>query len=114
MIEAHELRYVLRSLKRSPLFTVTVVLTLALGIGATTAVFGIVNAVLLRPLPYAESDRLVEPYHTLLGIGIPYAAQSRGTYFHYSRTAHTLQSIAAWAPATVNLTDISGSAEPER
>jgi len=110
----HEVRYVLRSLKRSPLFTSTVVLTLALGIGATTAIFGIVNAVLLRPLPYAESDRLVEPYHTLLGIGIPYAAQSRGTYFHYAHTARTLQSIAVWMQTTVNLADNGGSAEAER
>src|SRR5690348_9355877 len=95
MLGRNEVRYVLRSLRRSPLFTATVVLTLALGIGATTAIFGIVNAVLLRPLPYPESDQLIEPYHTLLGIGIPYAAQSRGTYFHYARTAKTLQSIGA-------------------
>ena len=114
MIGRNEVRYVLRSLSRSPLFTATVVLTLALGIAATTAIFGIVNAVLLRPLPYPGSDRLVEPYHTLLGIGIPYAAQSRGTYFHYARTARTLQSIAVWAPSTVNLADMSGSNEPER
>ena len=109
-----ELNYVFRTLRRSPLFTTTVVMTLALGIGATTAIFGIVNAVLLRPLPYPESDRLVEPYHTLLGIGIPYAGQSRGTYFHYARTARALQSIAAWAPVTVNLADARGIAEPER
>jgi putative ABC transport system permease protein len=114
MTGSNEVRYVLRSLRRSPLFTTTVVLTLALGIGATTSIFGIVNAVLLRPLPYPESERLVEPYHTLLGIGITYAAQSRGTYFHYTRTARTLESIAAWAPTTVNLADMSGSAEPER
>lgn len=114
MLGRNEVLYVLRSLRRSPLFTATVVLTLALGIGATTAIFGIVNAVLLRPLPYPESDRLVEPYHTLPGIGIPYVAQSRGTYFHYARTAKTLQSIAAWTQTTVNLVDMSGSAEAER
>jgi predicted permease len=114
MIRYHEARYVLRSLKRSPLFTATVVVTLGLGIGATTSIFGVVNAVLLRQLPYPESDRLVEPYHTLPGIGIPYTAQSRGTYFHYARTTRTLQSIAAWAQATVNLADVRGTAEPER
>jgi putative ABC transport system permease protein len=52
-------RYALRTLARRPAFTAAVVLTIALGVGANVAIFGVVRAALLRPLPYAEPDRLV-------------------------------------------------------
>jgi len=58
-----DLRFSIRQLRKSPVFALTTILTLALGIGATTGIFSLVNAVLLRPLPFPESDRILSLQH---------------------------------------------------
>ena len=87
----HSLRYTLRSLRQAPGFTLTVVLTLALGIGATTAVFSIVNAVLLEPLPYRDPDRLM-----VTRLSLP-------DYRDVQQNVRSFEETAVWASNLLNL-----------
>lgn len=107
------LRYVIRGFVRSPLFTAVTVLTLALGIGANTAIFSVVNGVLLKPLPYKDSDRLVAVWQTINGPGInmPEINASPATYFLYREEGRTFEDIGLWRLDPVTVT---GLAEPER
>ena len=102
-----DLRYALRSLKKSPGFTVGAVLTLALGIGANTAIFSLVNAVLLRPLPFREPQRLVWIWSTRVDrdqafFSIPDFSDTRDQ----NRSLEDIAAISNWG---ANLT---GDAEP--
>src|SRR5688500_17787983 len=82
-----------RSLGRAPGFTAAVVLSLALGIGATTTVFSFADAILIRPLPYPEPDRLVVVGHEAPGVGVLRADQSDGSYLHYREHSRALEEI---------------------
>jgi predicted permease len=110
-----DLKLVFRRLRRSPAFTATVLLTLAIGIGANTAVFSVLNRVILRPLPFPDSDRLVS-----LWLNAPGAAGlmnfndglrlSPSLYFTFTEQNKTFQSVGIWDPETATVT---GLAQPE-
>src|SRR5256884_9804119 len=100
-----EARHALRRLARQPGFSVPVVLTLALGIGATAAVFALVNGVLIRPLPYAEANRLVEIGHTASRVDLPMTGVSSGTAAYYPSHTRVFEDIGVSRGHVGTLTD---------
>jgi predicted permease len=106
-----ELRQTARRLGRAPLFTGITLLTLAIGIGANTAIFTVVNRVLIRPLPLRDSQRLVAVWQTAPGLGIENLNASPSTYFTYREEQKTFEDIGLWREASYTIT---GLAEPER
>ena len=96
---------------QAPLFTAVTLVTLAIGIGANTAIFSVVYGVLLKPLPFAEPDRLVGVWHAAPGMGVPLLNQSPATYFTYREHGRVFQDIGIWDTTTVSVT---GRTEPER
>jgi hypothetical protein len=100
----------LRSLARMPLFTGITVLTLALGIGANTAIFSVIEGVLLKPLPYPRSDELVTIDHAAPGVNLPSAGAAPFQYFTYREEGRVFQDVGLWNTGTVSIT---GRAEPE-
>ena len=105
-----DLRYAVRSLGRSPAFTPVAVLVLALGIGANTAVFSVVSAILLRPLPYDRADRLVWVWGNNNQLGVNQGYLSSADIFEFGRQSRSLESIAAWTTFPRNLAN-NGVAE---
>jgi putative ABC transport system permease protein len=103
--------YGLRQMRSQKLLTAAALLTLAVGIGATTSLFSVVNAVLLRPLPYADSDRIVTIYETV-GDGDNNRGRASNPHFRdWTQQSQTLESTGAWVSRTYNIT---GDGEPER
>src|SRR2546425_6060331 len=106
-----DVRYGLRMLGKNPGFTTVAVLTLALGIGANTAIFSVVNAVLLSSLPYADADRLVLVKEILPKIGPQPITVSGPDIAVVQKLNHVFEGVAGFRLWTYEL---SGKAEPER
>lgn len=106
-----EAGFALRRLSNSPGFALAVVLTLALALGINIAIFSLVNSVLVQPLPYPESQRLVALRHSAPKAEIDETIQSDGTYLHYRSNSRLLQAIALYQTVNVNL---SGGSAPEQ
>ena len=107
-----ELRQAARRLLHSPAFTATTVLTLALAIGANAAIFAVVERVVINPLPYPQSDRLIELDHGSVSLKVAAGlGNTSGLYFIYRNRAQSIESAALYAPVARTLI---GAGDPER
>src|SRR5271154_522886 len=98
-----DLKFALRMLRKNPAFTVVAVLTLGLGIGANTAIFSVIKAVLLQPLPYQDAARLVQVSQIVLQTQTPGLAVSFTKFDQLRTQSQTLESTAAYYPLTASL-----------
>jgi putative ABC transport system permease protein len=106
-----ELLQIFRRMRRSPGFTALCLLTLGLGIGANTAIFTVVNSVLLKPLPFAEPDRLISLWHSAPGLNINWLNPSGSAFFTYREENRSFVDLGLYRDEGVSIT---GQAEPER
>lgn len=109
-----DVRFAARQLRRSPAFTASIAATLAIGIGATTAIFAVLDSVMLQPLPYRDAGRLVGVWWSLPGMGLDIAPQSSGTYVAIHKLATSFEGIAIFDRTAVNLSSAAGDTPPER
>src|SRR2546423_10477104 len=106
-----DIRYGVRMLIKAPGFTIIALLTLALGIAATTSIFAVVDAVLLRKLPISDPDRVVVIHNQLPKLNLPHTQVSALQYVDYSGQTQAFESTAAITTRNFNLTGVN---TPER
>ena len=107
----NDLKFALRQLRKSPGFTLVAVLALALGIGANSAIFSVVNGVLLRPLSFPEPERLVRLHESNVRLGFPIFSIAPGTFVDWQTQNHVFENLAAINSSDFNLTGLD---KPER
>src|SRR5450631_4124051 len=96
MTIVHEMRQVIRRLLRSPMFTAVTLLTIAIGVGANSAVFSVVNGVLLKPLPYPDPGALIGVWQTSSRLNIKDLSASPSDYFTFREENKTFQQFGIW------------------
>jgi predicted permease len=107
-----QLRHIVRRLARAPLFTGVAVLTLAVGIGSNTAIFSVVDGVLLKPLPFKDSDRLVGIWFKAPGVGFPTGVpDSPALHYTIAASNHTFEDVGMYKIGTASVT---GVGDPEQ
>ena len=106
-----DLRYSVRMLRRNPVFAVVAILTLAIGIGANVIIFSIVNGVLLRPLPFPDSGRVVTIWETDANRGVTRGTASAAEFLDWREMNHVFQELSAWRALYFTIT---GNGEPEQ
>jgi len=106
-----QFRQVLRRLRRAPAFAAVTLITLAVGVGANTLIFSVLEGVLLKPLPYPQAERLIGVWHTAPGIGVKDLNMSPSIYFVDREQNTTLQDIGVYASDSLSVT---GAGEPEQ
>ena len=104
-----DLRFAMRSAAKAPVFTGLAVLTLALGIGANAAIFGVVKSVLLNPLPYADADRLMRIRTPIKALGDDYGAISAGTTVDLRERQKSFSSVGIWMSPRESIFDPGGN-----
>ena len=104
------IRQVLRRLAKAPLFTSITLLTLAIGIGANTVVFSVVEGVLLKPLDYPHPEQLIGVWHTAPGVNLPLVTMGAFQYFPYREQNKTFQDIGLYR---TNSMSVTGHGQPE-
>ncbi len=106
-----DLRYTLRRLRATPGFTLVSMGTLALGLGATGAIFSVINGVLLKPLPYTHPEQLVAVWMTAPGVKIADLNMAPSVYFTMADESRAFQAVSIW---TSGRTSVTGNGEPEQ
>src|SRR5215831_10722190 len=109
-----DLRFAWRQFSQRPGFTFTALLILALGLGANTALFSIVNAFLLQPLPYPHPERLVSLFERKVVKDEPRMSPAPGNFFDWQKLTTSFESMSALTTGAANLSSATNSFEPER